>query len=193
MIQYIEESHGIFAISLYKITACESIINHIRSLKVWESAQVREATGDNNYDTVTKPSIRSARVLHPTYAPKIFQEFNGKMNNIIKPLVRHIWRVNLIEHSGTQVIQYKQGGGYIQHQDADNDAQDRYFSVICYLNDDFEGGHTWFPSLNYSTLPQRGKAILFPSKYFHCAEPVLYGEKYVFVSWVLGPVPIKWV
>jgi predicted 2-oxoglutarate/Fe(II)-dependent dioxygenase YbiX len=100
--------------------------------------------------------------------------------------------VKLVETCGTQIIRYRKGGRYVAHTDAGVDYAERYFSVVCYLNDDFTGGLTSFPSLEYSTRPQTGKAIIFPSRYFHCAEPVSSGEKFIFLTWVCGPIPITW-
>jgi predicted 2-oxoglutarate/Fe(II)-dependent dioxygenase YbiX len=42
-------------------------------------------------------------------------------------------------------------------------------------------------------MPQAGQAILFPSNYLHGSEPVISGKKFVIVSWIDGPVPIKWL
>jgi predicted 2-oxoglutarate/Fe(II)-dependent dioxygenase YbiX len=61
------------------------------------------------------------------------------------------------------------------------------------LNDDFTGGRTLFPTLNYATTPAAGQAIIFPSNYLHGSEPVSRGKKFVLVSWIDGPVPIKWI
>jgi predicted 2-oxoglutarate/Fe(II)-dependent dioxygenase YbiX len=65
----------------------------------------------------------------------------------------------------------------------------RYYSLVCYLNDDFEGGSTRFPALDYAVKPQCGKAILFPSRYLHGGEPVISGQKYILISWITGPIP----
>jgi predicted 2-oxoglutarate/Fe(II)-dependent dioxygenase YbiX len=100
----------------------------------------------------------------------------------------------LSECQGTQLVRYKPGGHYVPHTDAGADEfANRYFTVLCYLNQDFEGGKTSFPSLNYAATPRAGKALIFPATYLHCAEPVVRGEKLILLSWVCGPVPIRWV
>ena len=193
MIQYAQESFGVFSMHLYNTLTCESIIDSAKGLDGWASAQVRRTASDGGFTSVTEPDIRSASVLNSTHGSRIYEGFDEKINSLIIPLIKEIWGVQLTEHSGTQLLRYTIGGHYSAHQDAGHDYQDRYFSVICYLNDCFEGGNTWFPSLNYSAIPECGKAILFPARYTHRAQPVIKGEKYVLISWILGPAPIKWI
>lgn len=193
MTQYTQESLGVFSMPLYEASTCESIIDSARGLDGWASAQVRRAASDGGYTSVTQPDIRSASVLTSIHGARICEGFDEKINSIIKPLIEEIWRVQLTEHSGTQLLRYTIGGHYLAHQDAGHDCQNRYFTVICYLNDCFEGGNTWFPSLNYSAIPECGRAILFPARYTHRAQPVIRGEKYILISWILGPAPIAWI
>jgi hypothetical protein len=193
MIQYAEDACGVFSTALFEPDECDSIVHSLKNIDHWINAQVRREITNGEYDSVIKPDVRSASILKSAHAPGIVRAFDEKLNTVIKPLVKEIWSVNLSEHSGTQILRYAPGGHYLPHRDSGLDLEDRYFTVLCYLNEDFEGGTTWFPSLSYSTVPKCGKAILFPSKYFHCAHPVISGEKYVMVSWILGPVPIKWI
>ena len=123
----------------------------------------------------------------------LLARFDEKMDEIVKPLIKNIFGVSLSKHVDTQILRYPPGGHYIPHQDVGSDLLDRYFTVVCYLNDDFEGGRTWFPSLNYSVVPQAGKAVFFPASFFHCAQPVIKGEKFAIISWISGPVPLKWI
>ncbi len=119
--------------------------------------------------------------------------FDEKIRTIVKPVINEFWGVQLKDYSGTQAVRYRPGGRYSAHQDAAMDLEDRYFTVICYLNHDFQGGQTSFPYLSYAAVPKTGKAIVFPSKYFHCGEPLIAGVKYVIVSWIMGPVPVRWI
>lgn len=193
MIQLTEEAHGVFALTLYDSATCSSIVKRLRALRSWQGAEVREGSEAEGYQSGSRPDVRLARVLAPARAPGIIRDFHARMNRVIKPLIEQIWGVKLTGHSGTQIIRYGPGGDYEAHADAGHDLQYRYFTVLCYLNDDYEGGSTRFPSLNHATAPRCGKVILFPSLYFHCAEPVIKGEKYVLLSWVNGPLRIEWI
>jgi len=60
----------------------------------------------------------------------------------------------------------------------------RQFSIVVYLNDDFDGGETEFQFT--SVKPQKGACLIFPSNfmYSHCARPVKNGVKYSVASWL---------
>jgi len=60
----------------------------------------------------------------------------------------------------------------------------RQFSIVVYLNDDFDGGETEFQFTKI--IPQRGACLIFPSNfmYTHCARPVRNGVKYSCASWL---------
>lgn len=195
MIEYEEEAEGVFSFPLFEPRACRSIVRSLLPLKSWSAAQVRQRTSAGRFHSATKKGTRAAHVLNTTPAQKasLFREFNGQMDSLVKPLIRDLWRIDLARHSGVQVVRYARGGHYKPHRDSSLDIQDRYFTVLCYLNDDFEGGTTWFPHLGHRARPRAGKAVLFPSRYLHCAETVTSGEKFAMVCWVLGPRPLRWI
>ncbi len=193
MIRYKEESYEVFSLSLYDARNSSSVLEKIKKSRAWYSARVRKDVGDGRYRSVKMPSVRQARILDPYRATKIYDDFDRRVDQIIKPVVKRIWHADLTTHIGTQFIRYSPNGHYEAHTDSGLDLQERYFSVLCYLNDDFEGGHTSFPYLGYEAIPKRGRAIIFPSSYMHCAEPVIQGEKFVALTWVTGPVPVDWL
>jgi hypothetical protein len=190
---YKEIAEGILALQLYESSACESLLESIREYDHWESATVRVKSDEGAFNSVPQSDIRAATILPEHLVVRLVPDFDSKIRTTINPLIKQFWGVDLLEHSGTQLVRYVPGGHYLAHMDAGQDMEDRYFSVVCYLNSNFEGGGTWFPNLSYRAVPQSGKTILFPSKYLHAAEPVLAGEKYALVTWVLGPIPIKWI
>jgi hypothetical protein len=92
------------------------------------------------------------------------------------------------------ILQYGPGGRYDLHADADlrdsatgewRRAQDRDYSLLIYLNDEFTGGAIEFPRFSYRLKPKRGMLVAFPSdhRYVHAALPVTSGFRYVIVSW----------
>jgi hypothetical protein len=190
---YTREAHGVFAMPLYTSRRCSTLAARVRGARQWSDAEiVRHNHGAVH--SVPDPAARSARILQGVLAAKIERDFEEKIQCLVKPLIKSIWDVNLSTCQGTQLVRYKAGGHYVPHTDAGVDEfENRYFTVLCYLNQDFEGGKTSFPSLNYATTPQAGKAIIFPATYLHCAEPVVRGEKLILLSWVCGPAPIRWI
>jgi hypothetical protein len=61
----------------------------------------------------------------------------------------------------------------------------RVFSSILYLNDDYEGGHTFFAKNNISVKPKRGMLLIFPSnyEYRHGVEEILNGDRFTLSMW----------
>jgi len=100
-----------------------------------------------------------------------------------------------------QITKYEVGNFYKSHHDFTNVSKeqfmltehDRCASIIIYLNDDFEGGETYFPDLKLNVKPQAGSALYFRYDYdnyvtklrtLHSSEPVLTGTKYVASIWI---------
>lgn len=93
-----------------------------------------------------------------------------------------------------QLLRYGPGGKYLFHADAEEfdreqrrfyRLMDRDFSVLIYLNDDYEGGSLRFGYLNFEYQPRRGDLLLFPSNHLfsHESTPITKGTKYALVSW----------
>jgi hypothetical protein len=191
-----QEAHGIFSIQLYDPSRCDAILREVKRAKSWHAARV--SLEDGNPDGVVLPATRSAFILGSNKKRPLFCDFEGEVRWHVSPLVLRLWGVNLTGCDGTQLIRYKAGGLYAPHRDSSEEPTEisfasRYFTVLCYLNSNFEGGKTDFPGLGYTTTPQVGKAIVFPSNYMHSAVPVSDGEKFVLLTWLCGPVPIRWI
>ena len=193
MIGYKEESRGVISAQLYEPAECKAIVEELKHLEGWAAALVRDARDSVHYRVLTRPNIRSASALASTGAEKFHRQFEGRMEAILIPLVNQHWQVDLASYSGTHILKYGLTDHYVPHLDTGPGFEDRYFSVVCYLNDGFTGGMTSFPGLNYATTPEAGKAIVFPSNYLHGSEPVTSGEKFVLVSWINGPMPVNWI
>jgi hypothetical protein len=192
-VQYRVDAHGVFALPLYTREESAHIVEEIRKLTTWEDAEV-VVEHDGETCHILAPQSRAAQTLDRGQAPEIHDDFELRVRSRVSPLIRQIWGVDLTESFGTQVIRYGPGGHYVPHTDAGiGELEDRYFTVLCYLNNDFEGGETRFLSLDFSAIPEPGKAIVFPSRYLHCAEPIIKGEKLALLTWICGPVPIRWI
>ena len=103
-----------------------------------------------------------------------------------------------------QIVKYSTGGFFQPHYDPCNGNAEycqsftqsggqRHATLLVYLNDDFEGGHTRFPLANVDIEPKCGWGILFFStdgaqkvlKHSqHGGDPVTKGEKWIANVWV---------
>ncbi|CAJ1445940.1 unnamed protein product [Effrenium voratum] len=80
-----------------------------------------------------------------------------------------------------RISQYKEGEHFAPHCDGmyANDADEcSIYSLVLYLNDNFEGGELAFED-GTSFVPRAGSAVLFPHDLKHSAEAVTHGAKYV--------------
>ena len=103
-----------------------------------------------------------------------------------------------------QILRYLPGSHYNKHADAEHwvketdswvRAQDRDYSTLLYLNEEFTGGEIAFVDFDFKLKPKRGMLVAFPAdhRYQHAALPVISGKRYVIVSWaaVLGTPRVK--
>jgi predicted 2-oxoglutarate/Fe(II)-dependent dioxygenase YbiX len=192
MVEYTEEIRGILALQLYDAEECRCIIEEIKRSAAWIDAKVSERT-HGGFNPATRVDARRASVLAPAAESEVKLVFDEKMDGIVKPLVNRVWRTSLKQHAETHFVRYFPGNYYTPHSDTGVHRQDRHFTVVCYLNDDFAGGGTSFPKLNHTVMPRSGKAVIFPASYMHSAEPVTRGEKFIIVSWLLGRPPVRWL
>jgi predicted 2-oxoglutarate/Fe(II)-dependent dioxygenase YbiX len=140
------------------------------------------------------PDSRDAWTARREATEQLHLLFEKRVRSDVLPLVHDFWQVDLPHIIGTQLVRYQTGGHYVPHTDNDDgELANRYLTVLCYLNDNFEGGGTDFPSIGFRMKPSAGTAVVFPSRFWHCAEPVISGEKLVLLTWLCGPPPLRWI
>lgn len=62
----------------------------------------------------------------------------------------------------------------------------RDYTFIIYLNDNYEGGQTYFTNENKVCIPECGKIVIFPSglQYTHGVLEVKQGKRYTIAGWL---------
>jgi Uncharacterized iron-regulated protein len=192
MISLVEEITGLLSMQLFNPHLCDRVINYAEKSNDWSAASIGEEN-QGTYDSAVRPQYRSAVTFSPSEKSLVHRELVKGIDRYVRPQLNRTWHVDRMRYADTHIVRYVTGGFYVSHADAGLDRNDRYFTVLCYLNDDYRGGYTSFPTMNFSVVPQRGKAIVFPSTYIHRAEPVLEGTKYIMVSWLVGSDPPQWI
>ena len=90
------------------------------------------------------------------------------------------------------VVKYEEGGFYDDHVDADP-LVPRQYTIILYLNDEYEGGETEFPHLNKKYKLKKGDALFFNNynthgdiakQSIHRGNKVISGVKYICNIWI---------
>ncbi|MFN3678174.1 prolyl hydroxylase family protein [Thermosynechococcus sp.] len=94
------------------------------------------------------------------------------------------------------ILRYRVGEGYRRHVDnlllASRQMElaqgipTRDVSLVGYLNEDFQGGETYFDRQGVKITPRTGDVVVFPAYYTHphAALPVVQGTKYAFATWL---------
>jgi len=80
-----------------------------------------------------------------------------------------------------RIYKYTKGQRFKTHRDGSfkrNENEYSLYSLIIYLNTNFEGGETSFRNL-FSVIPESGKALLFAHPLRHEGKEILEGVKYV--------------
>ncbi len=103
-----------------------------------------------------------------------------------------------------QVVRYEQGGFFNSHYDQTPGDEEfckrmngpygpRKYTVLVYLNDDYDGGETFFPNINKEVKPEKGKAVIFENvdsnnviikESLHGGRPVTSGTKWICNKWI---------
>ena len=191
MTDYSEPRPGIITLPLLDTATCGTIIDLCNEQDGWRQAGVvgQASQGHNHVAT----ELRSATLHAFRQGSPVWNILHPKIDTIVRPLVRQRWHRDFAAHSEFQVVRYHPGDFYKRHRDSGPYNAERYFSVVFYLNDDFEGGGTYFPDADYTVVPKKGTALIFPSDYLHQAVTVEDGTKYIAVTWMLGKPPIQWI
>lgn len=135
------------------------------------------------------------------------QHWIPKNNPLVKELFEKIssaFNIPFENAEDLQVVRYLPNQFYNEHHDACCDDNidcnnfikrggQRKLTVLIYLNNDFEGGFTFFKNMNLKLKPKTGDAIIFHPlakksnkchpKALHAGMPVTKGEKWIANLW----------
>ena len=147
--------------------------------------------------------LSNKKVTYEIHTGRVTQavDYSGKKKEIVQEVSRSFsecvmpfFNVQLAAFEPPTVLRYEAGGKYDAHSDNElwNAEQrvwlrtmNRDYSILIYLNEDFEGGKLSFPNFQCKITPETGMLVAFPSdhRYLHAAEPIVSGERYAVVSW----------
>ena len=114
-----------------------------------------------------------------------FEQFALEANKVCK------WDYHITGRENVQFAEYGPEQHYAWHTDTftlSGKPIERKISVVCLLNDEFEGGE--FEVRLYNTYPaplKKGTMIAFPSILEHRVVPVTSGIRYSATVWFNGP------
>jgi len=113
--------------------------------------------------------------------------YSRVLKEIVYPLCVHIWTLEgkgwRTMHSENFIARYttdRQSHLSLHHDFS-------HITMVVKLNDEFDGGGTWFPKYNLLSNPERvGTATLHPGlvTHLHGARPIYSGKRYICVSFM---------
>jgi prolyl 4-hydroxylase len=143
--------------------------------------------------------VRNSGILPLNPRDPIQQSTNNLLIGQVKVAQEALHRAYGVQfpHAETcSVLRYRPGQQYKRHvdnillasrfQEVEQGIPTRDVSLVGYLNDDFEGGETFFDRQSIKVTPKAGSVILFPAYYTHPhqALPVRSGQKYAWTTWL---------
>ena len=84
------------------------------------------------------------------------------------------------------IVKWEVGKHMEVHQDGIEYEYSRDYSSVCYLNDGYIGGETFFPEndyMEYICKPKVGKIVFFPSSRYHGVKTMRHGIRYSLPCW----------
>lgn len=92
-----------------------------------------------------------------------------------------------LDHHILPIRKWIPGPGMGPHCDNYDGHSNLAFSMVTYLNDDYQGGEINFPGHNINIKPKAGSTIMFPAvePFIHEVSPILDGYRYAMATSVL--------
>ncbi len=183
---------GVHVLPLLTPEECDFVIEEANRAN-WQTAQVVRAREEGGS---ILPTHRSSDVCFFRESTAVWDLVHRAIEQTVRPLVHNAWGRDFPQHSEVHVLRYSPGNFFKAHRDSGAEGSgiaNRYFSVVCYLNDDFEGGQTTFPQEKYSVVPEKGRAVVFPADYVHQGDEIRSGSKYILVTWLIDQPPPRWL
>lgn len=146
-----------------------------------------------------KTQIRSNELLYLSEENSLLKSTNQLLMGrvaIIQQLLHQYYGVKFPQAETCSILRYQPGQYYKRHidnlllplrlEEVAQGVPTRDVSIVGYLNNNFEGGETFFDRQNIKIKPQPGSVVVFPSYYTHPhqALPVIQGQKYSFTTWL---------
>jgi prolyl 4-hydroxylase len=170
-----------------------------------ECEKIKQMSSDRLIDSMIYGS-ESDNVINESRVSKQcwFSDTNDPLVEKISNKCSNLTSMNKNCQEELQVVKYEKGGFFVPHFDPcegddtfcermNRGAGHRKYTILIYLNDDFDGGETEFPVLGIKVKPEKGKAVIFRSvddegniipESRHGGNPVTRGEKWVCNKWV---------
>ena len=185
------------------------ILNELPHIELFDSFFSQNQLETLNLDSLTFEPSRGAKpsgvsVVDDHRTSQTYHvddpQFNFMKIQTVDLLKKYLPNIEYNCLEDIQITKYQKDQYYKEHWDFFNipsfsatEPNDRIATFIMYLNDDFEGGATYFPDLDLRVTPKAGSALYFQYNYTgvlknlrtkHVGETVTAGTKYIATIWI---------
>ena len=139
------------------------------SLGFWESRVVGEGRYDDTIKNITN-------IIHNHIINLINNFYNDKV---------YLELTNLVYWGEGMELELHGDNFWIDDPKAQHPVSHRDYSSVLYLNDNFDGGETYFENSRYQIKPKTGKLVFFTSgpEHVHGVKKITRGKRYTLATW----------
>lgn len=159
---------------------CDWILRKADELQWYHSKIARDH--DVTYDA--EADIRNSLSLKPEEFLEHFPGLHDRLAETAIPKIKEYFHAEFARLDGLHLIRYPEGGYFAVHTDRSPHFPDRIYSLICYVDDDYQGGETAFPSLEVMVKGRKGWGVVFPADLMHSGMPIAEGVKTIAVAFL---------
>lgn len=105
---------------------------------------------------------------------------DNNIMNYIKKIENEIQKTFNVELDWCQLVKWPQGSNQLPHLDVT--VKNTLLTSICYLNDDYLGGRTFFVD-DIEIIPKVGRLIIFNGMFYRHGVSHVLGTRYTVDSW----------
>ncbi len=150
-------------------------------------ANIGQLGGHNATPAFSHRQINYARIPNTEPVKNLMNQCRWRIADVI----REAYGARQVYPNYTDLVHWPVGKGMGVH--ADNAYEDgspnqfpwRTYSAVLYLNDEYEGGATYFPGPGIEVQPAAGKLIVFGAgiEFRHGVRPISGGDRYTMPLW----------
>jgi predicted 2-oxoglutarate/Fe(II)-dependent dioxygenase YbiX len=141
---------------------CQLIVSTVQNIEPWELSD------DRNWSNRTI----SDRTMYNAYNAEV-GELMVRLKKRLQIFIKQHFHIDTIYCDLFQVVRWLDGMEQSPHADdmkntpADSWFHHREFGAIIYLNDNYEGGHTFYPQHQFEIIPKSGSLAVHPGDSEH--------------------------
>jgi hypothetical protein len=163
---------------------CDYLVNLVKGIEPWETGgsdfwNNRSLNGITLYNDIDKVAGTLIYNIRNKIKETIKQEYS-LANEVYPDLCQIVrWFPGQEQHPHADDMKNTEGNDWFHHRD---------YGAIIYLNDDYDGGHTYYPNYNFDIKPETGALAIHPgdSDHLHGVTKIEKSTRYTIASfWTL--------